>query len=114
MLTFANWIRSIRVSNLIFLAFLPFVIYFIATSRNYGKALKSILGIEDNAVFLLSAFLVISVIGILGFIASLKLNRSIRLDIDKNDKGIRLRVRVRVRVGIWVRIRMGVRMRMDT
>ena len=86
MLTFTNWIRSIRVSNLIFVAFLPFVIYFIATSRNYGKALKSILGIEDNAVFLLSAFLVISIIGILGFITSLKLYRSIRLDIDKNDK----------------------------
>ncbi len=86
MLTFKNWIRSIRVSNLIFVAFLPFVIYFIATSRNYGKALKSILGIEDNAVFLLIAFLVIAAIGILGFIAAIKLQRSIRLDIDSNDK----------------------------
>ena len=36
---FLNWLRSIRVSNLIFIFFLPFIIYFIAISRNYGKAL---------------------------------------------------------------------------
>jgi len=86
MLTFLHWIRSIRVSNLIFVAFLPFVIYFIATSRNYGRALKSILGIEDNALLLLSAFLFISAIGILGFIVSLQLYKSIRLDIDRDKK----------------------------
>ena len=86
MLTFLHWIRSIRASNLIFVAFLPFIIYFIATSRNYGKALKSILGIEDNAILFLGAFLFISTIGIIGFIASLKLYKSIRLDVDKSDK----------------------------
>ena len=42
-----NWIRKVRVSTLIFVAFLPFICYFIFTSRNYGKALKAILGVGD-------------------------------------------------------------------
>ena len=86
MIYFLNWLRSVRVSNLIFIFFLPFIIYFIAISRNYGKALKSILGIEENALSLLSAFLILAIIGIFGFITSLKLYRSIRLDIEIKDR----------------------------
>ena len=86
MIYFLNWLRSVRVSNLIFIFFLPFIIYFIAISRNYGKALKSILGIEENALSLLTAFLILAIIGIFGFITSLKLYRSIRLDIEIKDR----------------------------
>ena len=86
MIYFLNWLRSVRVSNLIFIFFLPFIIYFIAISRNYGKALKSILGIEENALSLLSAFLILAIIGIFGFITSLKLYKSIRLDIEIKDR----------------------------
>ncbi len=83
---FLNWLRSIRVSNLIFIFFLPFIIYFIAISRNYGKALKSILGIEENALSLLLAFLILGLIGIFVFITSLKLYKSIRLDVEIKDR----------------------------
>ena len=83
---FFNWLRSIRVSNLIFIFFLPFIIYFIAISRNYGKALKSILGIEENALSLLLAFLILGLIGIFVFITSLKLYKSIRLDVEIKDR----------------------------
>ena len=83
---FINWLRSIRVSNLIFIFFLPFIIYFIAISRNYGKALKSILGIEENALSLLLAFLILGLIGIFVFITSLKLYKSIRLDVEIKDR----------------------------
>ena len=83
---FFNWLRSIRVSNLIFIFFLPFIIYFIAISRNYGKALKSILGIEENALSLLLAFIILAFIGIFVFITSLKLYKSIRLDVEIKDR----------------------------
>ena len=83
---FLNWLRSVRVSNLIFIFFLPFIIYFIAISRNYGKALKSILGIEENALSLLLAFLILGLIGIFVFITSLKLYKSIRLDVEIKDR----------------------------
>ena len=83
---FFNWLRSIRVSNLIFIFFLPFIIYFIAISRNYGKALKSILGIEENALSLLLAFIILALIGIFVFITSLKLYKSIRLDVEIKDR----------------------------
>ena len=83
---FFNWLRSIRVSNLIFIFFLPFIIYFIAISRNYGKALKSILGIEENALSLLLAFFILALIGIFVFITSLKLYKSIRLDVEIKDR----------------------------
>ena len=86
MIYFLNWLRSVRVSNLIFIFFLPFIIYFIAISRNYGKALKSILGIEENALSLLTAFLILAIIGIFGFITSLKLYKSIRIDVEIKDR----------------------------
>ena len=86
MIYFLNWLRSVRVSNLIFIFFLPFIIYFIAISRNYGKALKSILGIEENALSLLLAFLILAMIGIFGFVTALKLYRSIRLDVETKDR----------------------------
>lgn len=57
-----------------------------AISRNYGKALKSILGIEDNALSLLLAFLLLALIGIFGFVVSLKLYKSIRLDVEIKER----------------------------
>jgi len=75
-----NWTRKVRVSSLIFAAFLPFILYFIFTSRNYGKALKAILGIEDNALVLLLAFLLISAIGVLGLFSAINFTRFTRPD----------------------------------
>ena len=60
-----------------------------AISRNYGKALKSILGIEDNALSLLLAFLLLALIGIFGFVVSLKLYKSIRLDVEIKERETR-------------------------
>ena len=52
-------LRSIRASNLIFLAVAPVLIYLIFTSRNYAPALYSVLGIEENAGSLFLAFLIL-------------------------------------------------------
>ncbi len=81
-----NWIRKVRVSTLIFVAFLPFICYFIFTSRNYGKALKAILGVESNPLILLTAFIAIAAIGILGALSALKLLRFNRPDVSVSDR----------------------------
>ena len=43
-----NWLREIRASNLVFIAIAPVIIWLIASSRNYGPALKAVLGIEPQ------------------------------------------------------------------
>ena len=81
MQTFIDRLKAIRASNLIFAALLPLILYFIFTSRNYVEAITVILGVEDNPLTLLSAFLMSVLIGFLGFWGLLKLNYSLRPDI---------------------------------
>ena len=83
---FVNYIRSMRVSSLIFLAFLPFIIYAILGSRNYGKAIKAILGIEENAGSLFVAFLFILSITFLGIYAAVNIFKFSRLDFSVNQR----------------------------
>ena len=86
MLSILIWLRGIRASNLIFLAVVPVLIYLIATSRNYGPALSAVLGIEDNAANLLSAFLIAASAAVSGFIATLMVFRTYRP--DETDEAI--------------------------
>ena len=74
-------LRSIRASNLIFLAVAPVLIYLIFTSRNYAPALYSVLGIEENAGSLFLAFLILVSSGFTGLVASIALSSSTRPDL---------------------------------
>lgn len=69
-----------RASNLMFLFTTPVIIYLIATSRNYGPAIKAVLGIEDDPWLLLASFLIFTLVGASGFWSSLALLRSTRPD----------------------------------
>ena len=77
-----TWLRTMRASNLVFIFVAPVVVYFIATSRNYGPAIKAVLGIEENATQLLGSFLFFCVTGAVGVWTSLALIRSTRPDQD--------------------------------
>ena len=74
-------LRSIRSSNLIFLAVAPVLIYLIFTSRNYAPALYSVLGIEENAGSLFLAFILLVTAGFSGLVASIALSSSTRPDL---------------------------------
>lgn len=74
-------LRSIRASNLIFLAVAPLLIYLIFSSRNYAPALYSVLGIEDNAGSLFLSFLLLVSAGMFGLIGSISLSSSTRPDL---------------------------------
>ena len=74
-------LRSIRASNLIFLAVAPILIYLIFSSRNYAPALYSVLGIEENAGSLFSSFLLLVSAGMFGLIGSISLSSSTRPDL---------------------------------
>jgi polar amino acid transport system permease protein len=80
-------LRNTRASNLIFLVAAPIIIFFIATSRNYGPALVAVLGIEDQAPRLFISFILFSVIGILGFFSAWYLLSSIRPDQSGEYRG---------------------------
>ncbi|HAV07752.1 MAG TPA: amino acid ABC transporter permease [Rhodobacteraceae bacterium] len=80
MVALLNWLRGIRVSNLMFLFILPVIIWLIATSRSYGPALKAVLGVEDNAWTLLAMYLLFSLLFAFGFWGALSLLRSLRPD----------------------------------
>ena len=83
---FTTYIRSMRVSSLIFLAFLPFIIYAIIGSRNYVKAIKAILGIEENAGSLFVAFLFFISITFLGIFAAVNIFKFLRLDFSEHQR----------------------------
>ena len=74
-------LRSIRASNLIFLAVAPVLIYLIFTSRNYAPALYSVLGIEENAGSLFLAFILLVSAGFSGLVSSIALSSSTRPDL---------------------------------
>ena len=73
-------LRNTRASNLVFLFALPVLIYFVATSRNYGAALTAVLGIEDQALRLLLSFFLFIALGCLGIFGSFLLIKSLRPD----------------------------------
>lgn len=75
-----NMLRNTRASNLVFLFALPVLIYFVATSRNYGAALTAVLGIEDQALRLLLSFFLFIALGYLGIFGSFLLIKSLRPD----------------------------------
>ena len=75
-----------RVSSLIFLAFLPFIIYAIVGSRNYVKAIKAILGIEENAGSLFVAFLFFISITFLGLYAAVNIFKFLRVDFSEHQR----------------------------
>ncbi|MFL2789886.1 MAG: amino acid ABC transporter permease [Paracoccaceae bacterium] len=79
-------LRNTRASNLVFLFALPVLIYFIATSRNYGPALTAVLGIEDQAPRLLISFIFFTLLGCFGSIGSLFLLKSFRPDQEKSTE----------------------------
>ena len=74
-------LRSVRSSNLIFLAVAPVLIYLIFTSRNYAPALYSVLGIEENAGSLFLTFILLATAGFSGLVASIALSSSTRPDL---------------------------------
>ena len=81
-----SMLRNTRASNLVFLFALPVLIYFIATSRNYGPALTAVLGIEDQAPRLLISFIFFTLLGCFGSIGSLFLLKSFRPDQEKSTE----------------------------
>jgi len=74
-------LRSIRASNLIFLAVAPVLIYLIFSSRNYAPALYSVLGIEENAGSLFLSFLLLASAGMSGLVGSISISSSTRPDL---------------------------------
>ena len=83
-----NMLRNTRASNLVFLFALPVLIYFVATSRNYGAALTAVLGIEDQALRLLLSFFLFIALGCLGIFGSFLLIKSLRPDQEVTEVSI--------------------------
>lgn len=81
-----NMLRNTRASNLVFLFALPVLIYFVATSRNYGAALTAVLGIEDQALRLLISFILFVTLGCLGVFGSFFLLKSFRPDQEVTEE----------------------------
>ena len=81
-----NMLRNTRASNLVFLFALPVLIYFVATSRNYGAALTAVLGIEDQALRLLISFILFVALGCLGVFGSFFLLKSFRPDQEVTEE----------------------------
>ncbi len=64
-------IKRIRPSNFVILIAIPFVVYLFASTPNYQRSLREILGIEDNAASLLAVFLLLLAAMLLGTIMPL-------------------------------------------
>ena len=79
-------LRNMRASSLMFLLVLPVIVYLLAISRNYGTAIYEVLGIEDNAILLLSNFIIFCFSGALGFWGALQILRSLSPDIVPEDR----------------------------
>jgi len=96
-----NWLRGIRASNLVFIAIAPVIIWLIASSRNYGPALKAVLGIEPQPWVLLSMFLLCAILFASGFLGASLILRSVR-----PDDGIEMIVRNRSKAAICFAIQL--------
>ncbi|MEM9633606.1 MAG: amino acid ABC transporter permease [Pseudomonadota bacterium] len=55
-----SFLKRVRPSNLIILAALPFIIYLFASSANYQRSLRAIVGIEDGSGAFVPGFLLLS------------------------------------------------------
>jgi hypothetical protein len=75
-----KWLGSMRASNLVFLSASPFIIFGLFTARNYGAALRAVLGIEENAIQLLISFLLLSSTALIGLWGALKLIKATSID----------------------------------
>ncbi|MGX5718763.1 amino acid ABC transporter permease [Shinella zoogloeoides] len=56
-----SFVRSVRPSNLVILAALPFIVYLFASSGDYQRALRAILGIEPGSGVYVPGFLLLTV-----------------------------------------------------
>ncbi|MFT4162419.1 MAG: amino acid ABC transporter permease, partial [Shinella sp.] len=56
-----SFVRSVRPSNLVILAALPFIVYLFASSGDYQRALRAILGIEPGSGVYVPGFLLLAV-----------------------------------------------------
>ncbi len=99
-------IRNIRASNLVFMAVAPFLIFFVLSSRNYGPALKAVLGVEDNALLLLACFAVSAAVGVAATAAGVLLGQSIRPD-HSREEFARLRDRASVLIALKIAFLVG-------
>ena len=72
-------IKLIRPSNLVILAALPFLAYLFATSPDYQRAARAILGIEPGSSELVPGFLLLSLALASGFAAPLLIGRNLLL-----------------------------------
>ena len=63
-------IKRIRPSNFVILIAIPFVVYLFASTANYQRSLREILGIEDNAASLLAVYLLLLTAMLLGTIVT--------------------------------------------
>ena len=79
-------LRNMRASSLMFLLVFPVIVYLLAISRNYGAAIYEVLGIEDNAILLLSNFLIFCFSGAAGFWGALQILRSLSPDILPEER----------------------------
>ena len=62
-----SFVRSVRPSNLVILAALPFIVYLFASSSDYQRSLRAILGIEPGSGALVPGFLLLAVAFSAGF-----------------------------------------------
>ena len=56
-----SFVRSVRPSNLVILAALPFIVYLFASSGDYQRALRAILGVEQGSGIYVPGFLLLTV-----------------------------------------------------
>lgn len=62
-----SFVRSVRPSNLVILAALPFIVYLFASSPDYQRSLRAILGIELGSGIFVPGFLLLAVAFSAGF-----------------------------------------------
>jgi len=62
-----SFVRSVRPSNLVILAALPFIVYLFASSSDYQRSLRAILGIEPGSGVFVPGFLLLAVAFAAGF-----------------------------------------------
>jgi polar amino acid transport system permease protein len=56
-----SFVRSVRPSNLVILAALPFIVYLFASSADYQRSLRAILGVELGSGAFVPGFLLLAV-----------------------------------------------------
>ncbi|MBD9373682.1 amino acid ABC transporter permease [Rhizobium sp. ARZ01] len=68
-----SFVRSIRPSNLVILAALPFIVYLFASSADYQRSLRAILGVEPGSSAFVPGFLLLAIAFSSGFAAPILL-----------------------------------------